>query len=292
MYELVKLTEKSYYINCPAKIGLYKISDSEVVLIDSGNDKEAAKKILRVLEAENWTLKAVYNTHSNADHIGGNLWLQKKTGCDIYAMPIERIFTEYPILETSFLFGGYPHKALRNKFLMAQASTCLELKAENLPPGLEIIALPGHFFEMVGFKTDDGICFLGDSIFGELIIEKYHLTFIYDVAKYLETLEMIKTIEADTFVPSHAEASTDISRLADLNIAKVREIQEKIYDMCKVGLCFEDVLKGIFDFYELTLDMNQYVLVGSTIRSFLSYLTDRGDMTYSVIDNKLIWQSH
>lgn len=76
MYELIQLTEHDYYIDCPAKIGLVKAADDEVFLIDSGNDKDAGKKIYRILESNKWKLKAIFNTHSHADHIGGNRFLQ------------------------------------------------------------------------------------------------------------------------------------------------------------------------------------------------------------------------
>jgi glyoxylase-like metal-dependent hydrolase (beta-lactamase superfamily II) len=63
MFELVQIAEKSYYIESPAKIGLIKLSDSEVCLIDSGNDKDAGRKVRQILDANQWTLKAIYNTH-------------------------------------------------------------------------------------------------------------------------------------------------------------------------------------------------------------------------------------
>ena len=43
MYELVQVSENCYYIQSPAKIGLVKLSETEVCLIDSGNDKDAGK---------------------------------------------------------------------------------------------------------------------------------------------------------------------------------------------------------------------------------------------------------
>ena len=79
MYELIQLADSSYYIECPAKIGIYRINETEVAAIDSGSDKDAAKKVLRVLNENGWKLKAIYNTHSHADHIGGNKYLQDQT---------------------------------------------------------------------------------------------------------------------------------------------------------------------------------------------------------------------
>ena len=43
MYELVQISEKCYYINCPAKIGVYVPDKENVYLIDSGNDKYRAE---------------------------------------------------------------------------------------------------------------------------------------------------------------------------------------------------------------------------------------------------------
>ena len=49
MYELEQIGKQSYYINCPAKIGIYRRNDKDVYLIDSGNDKEAGKKVLKLI---------------------------------------------------------------------------------------------------------------------------------------------------------------------------------------------------------------------------------------------------
>ena len=53
MYELVQVGEKSYYINCPAKIGVYLSDENNVYLIDSGNDKDAGRKVRQILEKNN-----------------------------------------------------------------------------------------------------------------------------------------------------------------------------------------------------------------------------------------------
>ena len=51
MYELIQVSENSYYIQCPAKIGLVRAGESGVCLIDSGNDKDAGKKVKKILES-------------------------------------------------------------------------------------------------------------------------------------------------------------------------------------------------------------------------------------------------
>lgn len=290
MYELNQVGKNSYYIQSPAKIGLVKLNDTDVCLIDSGSDKEAGRKVRQILDKNGWTLKAIYNTHSNADHIGGNRYLQAQTGCAVYAPGIECDFTNSPILEPAFLYGGFPPKALRHKFLLAQESQAERLTDEVLPKGMSTIALPGHFFDMAGFRTEDDVVYLADCLSSKETLEKYQIGFIYDVDAYLKTLEKVKEMKAAMFVPAHAHVQEDISSLAQLNIDKVHEIAERIEAICKEPVIFERVLQKLFLDYGLVMNFEQYVLVGSTVRSYLSWLKDRGSLEVIFEEGQLLWR--
>ena len=193
-------------------------------------------------------------------------------------------------LEPAFLYGGFPPKPLRNKFLLAQKSDCQVLTEEVLPEGLTMLPLPGHFFDMCGFRTDDGVWFLADCLSGANIVEKYHVNFIYDVAAYLETLDKVCTLEGRLFLPAHAEPVEDIRPLAELNRSKVLEICGVLEELCREPLGFEEILQKVFAHYQLTMDFNQYVLVGSTIRSYLAYLLDQGRLSAEFSDCRLLWR--
>lgn len=290
MYELIQVSDRTYYIQSPSKIGLFRINDTDVCLIDSGNDKDAGKKALRHINENGWKLTAIYNTHSHADHIGGNRYLQAQTGCKIYAPGIECDFTNHPILEPSFLYGGYPNNALRHKFLLAENSCALPLTSEVVPQGFEIISLPGHSFDMAGFLTPDGVLFAADALSSRETIDKYRIGFIYDVGEYIKTLEKLKAIDAKLFVPSHATPSENISELADYNISSVLQTAEKIADICKEPAGFEEILKAIFDDYALTMSFEQHVLIGSTVRSYLSWLAENGRLEPYFCNNIMLWK--
>lgn len=290
MYELIQVAENSYYIQSPAKIGLVRLDDTNVCLIDSGNDKDAGRKVRKILDANGWKLQAIYNTHSNADHIGGNKYLQGQTGCKIYVPGIDCDFTRHPILEPSFLYGGYPCKDLRHKFLLAQESDAEYLTEAVLPEGFEMIRLPGHFFDMVGFRTPDNVVFLADCLSSKETLGKYQIGFIYDVAAYIKTLEMVKSLTAKVFVPAHAAVAEDVSELAQYNIDKVREIADKIVELCREPLCFEVILQKLFAEYNLVMNFEQYVLVGSTVRSYLAWLKDTNRLDAVFENNMLLWK--
>lgn len=291
MFELYQVGAESYYIQSPAKIGLVKLAEDEVCLIDSGNDKDAGRKLRQLLDKNGWQLAAIYNTHSNADHIGGNKYLQAQTGCKIYAPGIDCAFTRHPVLEPAFLYGGFPPKQLRHKFLLAQESGAEYLTPDKLPAGMSMIPLPGHFFDMTGFRTADGTVYLADCLSSRETLEKYRIGFIYDVAAYLDTLERVQALEGAMFVPAHAEATENIAPLAKYNADKVLEIADKILELCKEPLGFEELLQKLFSLYALTMDFEQYVLVGSTVRSYLAWLSDRG-LIQAVFDGgRLLWRA-
>ncbi len=290
MYELMKVSNNSFYIQSPAKIGLVIIEDNRVCLIDSGNDKDAGKKVKKILDANGWSLQAIYNTHSHADHIGGNQYLQKQTGCQVYAFGIERDFTEHPVLEPSFLYGANPPKNLRHKFLMAQGCDVLPLTKSALPEGLQMIHLPGHSWDMVGFRTADDIVYLGDCLSSRETLEKYQIGFLVDVGAYLDTLEVIQSLKAKLFVPAHAEPTEDIKDLAKLNIQKTHEIADMIVQICKEPVSFEVILKKLFNQYHLIMTFEQYALIGSTVRSYLTWLKEQGRLQAYFEENILFWK--
>ena len=143
---------------------------------------------------------------------------------------------------------------------------------------------------MVGFRTADDVVYLADCLSGRETLDKYKIGYLYDVGAYLKTLEMVKTMTARMFVPAHAEASEDIAPLARYNIDRTLEAAEKIAEICAEPLCFEDILKKLFDSYGLVMNYQQYVLVGSTVRSYLSWLKDTGRVAARVEENLLVWE--
>lgn len=61
--------------------------------------------------------------------------------------------------------------------------------------------------------------------------------------------------------------------------------------LCIEPRTFEEILKLAFDDLRLELSFQQYVLVGSTLRSFLAWHLDAGRVSAEFVDNRLLWCS-
>jgi len=155
----------------------------------------------------------IANTHSNADHCGGNAFIQARTGLQDRGIETRiGIYRESRFVEPSFLWGGYPLPPLRNKFLLAKSSRVTDLLDAPCPvpgTGIHAFPLPGHFIGMVGFMTPDKVFFAADAVASPEILKKYSYYFVYDVAAHLTMLDALARIDADWIVPSHAEPARD-----------------------------------------------------------------------------------
>ena len=96
-------------------------------------------------------------------------------------------------------------------------------------------------------------------------------------------------MNAKIFVPAHADVTEDILPSAQYNIDKVHEIAEKTVTLCKKSIYFEMILQKLSAKYSLTMNFEQYVLVGITVRSYLSWLKDTERINAEFENNVLIW---
>ena len=67
------------------------------------------------------------------------------------------------------------------------------------------------------------------------------------------------------------------------------EIAERICALCREPMVFETLLQKLFTDYGLTMNFEQYVLVGSTVRSYLAWLRDAGRLDVSFEENRMLW---
>ena len=52
-----------------------------------------------------------------------------------------------------------------------------------------------------------------------------------------------------------------------------------------------DILQRLFIHYELKMDLNQYVLIGNTLKAYLSYLYNNEKLELEIKESKLYWQT-
>jgi glyoxylase-like metal-dependent hydrolase (beta-lactamase superfamily II) len=298
--ELKQLGERTWYIPGRVNVGYYE-EDGKGYLIDTGLDDDYGKKILKLLnETRGTPLRAIVNTHSNADHIGGNALIQKRTNCEVWATRIEGVMTEWTPLESLWLWSAWPFKEIRGKFIEAKPSKVTfidKAKAEGEYPimdtALTAVPLPGHYLDMIGVKTPDGVFFVADALFDPAILEKYRFCVMIDVEAGLKTLDMLENSRGITwFVPCHAPAVRDIGELARQNRDAHARVSEAVYGTLTPGraLSREDILAEIGLAENLEMDAAHLLLNLSSVSAHLTYLSAQNRVEAAVKDCRLLWK--
>jgi glyoxylase-like metal-dependent hydrolase (beta-lactamase superfamily II) len=174
---------------------------------------------------------------------------------------------------------------------MAKSSRVTDLLEAPCPvpgAGIDAFPLPGHYIAMVGFMTPDKVFFAADAAASTEILLKYSYYFVYDVASHLASLDALSDLDADWIVPSHAEPTREAGPLVEANKAKILEVGERILDLCTEASTLETLAARLADSYGLELNHTQYALLGSTMRSYISWLADKGLVVSSLEANRLI----
>lgn len=278
--DLKHIKGDTYYIPGPVNIGVV-IKGSQAVVIDTGNDSSMGKKIHQLLIRKELSLVAIINTHSNADHIGGNHYLQSKTDCEIYATYKESFVINYPYIEPMFLYGAYPFNYIRNKYVEAKPSKVSKIikpdeTIQLMGKTFKFIDLEGHFWEQIGVHTEDNVVFLGDSLFSEQIISKYGFFFLYHVNGFLNTLSMLKNYNAAYYLPCHGQLSNEISDMVIANQVKVQENIDFIESLLIKPIGVDQLFQLVATRFGINGNATQYLILNGTIKAYLSYLMDEG----------------
>jgi len=284
----------AHYLKSPTNVGVL-IDGKEAVLIDSGNDTDKAKKICKALETEGLIIKAIWNTHSHADHWGGNHYLQQKTGCQILSSKIEAAIINNNIMEPFYLYGAEPLKVLKNKFLMAKECSCgiFDSNYMDFAGGrVEIADLKGHSPGMVGFKTDEGVFFIGDALFSIETIKKYKLMYSSDITGHLKTLDFLEKSDAEYYLPSHGDVCEfdGLKELIEKNREAIIRVNQILLDSMAEPASLEGLMKSTMESLGVSMNIGQHFLNRTTISAHLSHLCNEGLSVAEMDKNRLLYR--
>lgn len=278
MFELKKVGAKTWYMSAPTNVGFYLYNAPEVCMIDAGGNREAASRALSHIREQGWRLTGVFLTHSHSDHVGGAAYLREQTGCGVYAPGISAAAVRHSFLIATTLYGGCPSPEMCSNLLLPPPCECAEMTGRELPPGLEFTRLDGHDMAQVAFRTPDGVWFTADCVVSAEALKKHRISFLYNISQHLGSLQRLAGLEGDLFIPAHDSPCADISPLVRENTAAVLEVARDIREMCGTPKTIDELIALCLEKYHIRLYLMQYLLVGQTVRSYVSRLLEQGEI--------------
>ncbi len=295
--EQVELAPGVFHLRSGSNIGLV-VQDGRGLLIDAGLDKDASRRVLRIVEAMDVTLEAVFITHAHADHFGGAYFLQNRLEVELYAPALEAAMMEHPIIEPLYLFGGAaPIKGLRHKFTLAkpcQIDHVVEPGPLEIGPfQVEVVALPGHALNQVGMAVGE-VFFCADAVFPAETLQKHKIIFCVDLDETLTTLERLPDMPYACFAPGHGPAyasGDEIAQTCAANQERFEEVRGQVYETLEEPQETSALVQYVTDYLGLQMaTATAYFLTRTTVLAALSSLEQAREIVAVMEKNRLQWR--
>ncbi|WP_288435028.1 MBL fold metallo-hydrolase [uncultured Deinococcus sp.] len=265
------------------------------LLVDTGLDDSHARKLLRAVAGAGLRPSAILNTHSHADHHGGNAHiLGRFPEVPVYAPPLEAAIINHPMLEPLSLYGAWPPRELRGKFLLAPASPAQPVGEGRQVLGgaeVELLAVPGHAAQMVAVRVGD-VLYAADALFGPAALARHPLTFCADSAAQKASARHLGTLTGLRLtVPGHGEATGDLAGLVAGNLGAYGRTTGAVREALAAGEAgVDELLARVCAALDVTMkDAAALVLNRAVISAHLAELCAGGEAALRVDANRLIF---
>lgn len=300
--KLKQASGNSHYFNDRNSIGFY-VKDNFVTLLDSGIDDATAKKIDQLIKEKKWVVKAIINTHSHADHCGGNSYFQAKyPDIKIYSTAYERPFIEDPRLEPiCFCSGAAPFSELHNKFLEAKPSVVTHVIAPYQDQVLQtaygdfrIVTLPGHTPGMIGIITEDNVLYTGDAIFAGDTFTKHGVLFYTNIKDTLYSLDKLALLDVDACVYYHGGFSTQaLKEVTEQHREKILATKLEILKIISAAPAMSlDQLTGkVANAFGINASIVQFTLTRTVVNAYITQLQQEKEIALVMEAGVLVVQS-
>lgn len=293
---LQHLAGRAYVAPGGVNIGVVMAGDDRAIMIDSGLNDSAARKVLRSLRDQGREVAAIITTHGHADHFGGNAFVVKRTGASVYAPVIDEVILRHPMFQPAMLFAGAdPPMSMRGNFMLAEASPVDvvyepgALMVEGVE--FEVISLAGHSGNQMGLLVD-GVFYCADVVLPARVIDRYKMPYLYAVGDHLVALETASGIDHEYAVPGHGPVLEDIRPLVNENRELVHDVADRIVRIAGEQLPAGEILARLLE--ELGADPQDppsYYLLHPTVYAFLSWLEREGRVSHTIAGGRSLWQA-
>jgi glyoxylase-like metal-dependent hydrolase (beta-lactamase superfamily II) len=291
-----QLSERILVAPGGTNIGIILAPGDQTILIDTGLNDTAARKVLRGLREMDRHVGAIVTTHGHADHFGGNRFVVRRTAAEVWAPAWDETVLRYPLFQPVVLFAGAdPPDSIRGGFLLAEQSPVDHIydagPLEILGVKLEAVSLAGHSGNQMGIVCDD-VFFAADVVLPERVLRRYKMPYLFSVRDHLKSLSRAAKVHYALAMPGHGPVSADLTSLITLNTDLVLRIADLIVDLCAAPISPGDILADVLTNLDAhPTDPASFYLLHPTVFAFLTYLEEQGRVEHRIEGGRSLWMS-
>ena len=267
-----------------ALLPVYKITEKDIVLIDTGYAKLDRSGLTAMIEDNGFHLRGVICSHAHFDHSGNVRYLQQRCGARAAAHIIEAGISvnpdAYRANYVALTYGKSREYFLEECFV---ADAIIGPEDEYLDfcgVRFGILPLPGHSAGHIGVVTPDNVAYVGDCLLDRQQLDKAKLLSTMFIARDLESKAFLRETHYDAYILAHKEVVTDITALVDCNMEAVRRKGEELLDILVDGMTFPQWIAAFCQRENIrTHNEFKFSIIERNFSDFVNWLTDEGRIT-------------
>lgn len=271
-------------VGATALMPVYKLTDTDIVLMDTGYAKLDRSALTNLIEDNGFRLRGILCSHAHFDHTGNVRYLQQRYGCQAAAQIIEAGISvnpdAYRANYVALTYGKSHEYFLEECFL---ADVIIPADADHVDfcgARFGILQLPGHSAGHIGIVTPDNVAYVGDCLIDEGQIQGAKLPTSMFIARDLESKQRLHELDAPAYIVAHKQVLTEraaFDALIDENIAFIHAKERELLDDLTDGMTFSDWIAAFCRREDIrTHNELKFSVVERNFSNFAAWLTDSG----------------
>ena len=270
-----------------ALLGVYHVTEKDIVLIDTGYAKLDRAGLTAMIEDNGFRLLGVICSHAHFDHSGNVRYLQQRCGARAAAHIIEAGISvnpdAYRANYVALTYGKSREYLLEECFV---ADTIIGPEDEWLDfcgARFGILQLPGHSSGHIGVVTPDNVAYVGDCLLDQQQIDNAKLPTSMFIARDLQSKEFLRQSRYDAYIIAHKAVITDhtvLDALVDSNSAFIYRKADELLEDLVDGMTFAQWIAAFCQRENIrTKNEFKFSIIERNFANFVDWLTDEGRIT-------------
>ena len=267
-----------------ALLPVYKLTDRDIVLIDTGYAKLDRSALTNLIDENGWRVRAVLCSHAHWDHTGNVRYLQQRYGAQAAISLIEAGISvnpdSYRANYVALTYGKSRELFLEECFTADRVIFPQDDHIDVDGARFGVLPLPGHSAGHIGFVTPDGVAYIGDCLLDSHEIAGAKLPTSMYIARDLESKESLRSADYPAYILAHKQVITDpaqLPALIDENIAFIHRKADELLEDLTDGMTFSDWICAFCQRENIrTKQELKFSIVERNFTNFADWLTDTG----------------
>lgn len=267
-----------------ALLPVYRITERDIVLIDTGYARLDRAGLTALLERSGLRLRGIICSHAHFDHSGNVRYLQQRYGAKAAAQLIEAGISVNPdAYRANYVALTYGKS--RELFLEECFTADVVIGPEDgtldfCGVRFGILPLQGHSAGHIGVVTPDNVAYVGDCLIDRQQIQAAKLPTSMFIARDLRSKAFLRGTDYAAYIIAHKSVVTDKRELEALVDANTEFIYDKANELLadlRDGMTFSQWIAAFCQRENIrTRNELKFSIVERNFANFVDWLTDEG----------------